>query len=224
MRKLSLLAALLLLTMLALPALAADEPMPGQTSKEQPSTGQPGMGQPSTGQKGPGQMGTMPSSPETPSVVALGDTEELEAKIVEIDKHDRTVTLQGPEGKTITVKADSKVANFSELKVGDKIKARFFRGVIFSVGAREAATPGFETITVQAPAGKEPGELKVAQITTQATVESVDAAKHTVTLKGSEGISRTFNVGENVDLSKLKAGDTITASYILGIALRLEKE
>ena len=67
-----------------------------------------------------------------PMAVAV-DTVEISAKVEKIDYKKRTVTLKGPEGNTRTIKVDSRVKRFGEIKVGDDIVLRHTEAVAVQV-------------------------------------------------------------------------------------------
>jgi hypothetical protein len=69
---------------------------------------------------------------EKPAVAVAG-TVEIRAKVTAIDKKDRTVSLQGPEGNTRTIKVDPKVKRFDELAVGDDVVARYTEAIAIAV-------------------------------------------------------------------------------------------
>ena len=57
-----------------------------------------------------------------------------------------------------------------------------------------------------------------------ATVEAVDAANRSVTLKGPRGQVETMTVSEEVrNLRQVKAGDRVAVTYAQGLALQLKK-
>jgi len=54
------------------------------------------------------------------------------------------------------------------------------------------------------------------------TVEAVDAAARTITLKGPQGNVSTFRAGEDVKrFSEIKAGDSIVVQYHVGVAAEM---
>ena len=54
-----------------------------------------------------------------------------ETAVVEaIDAPTRTVTLKKPDGTFVTIVAGPDIARFSEVKVGDKVTARFYENVV----------------------------------------------------------------------------------------------
>jgi Cu/Ag efflux protein CusF len=58
-----------------------------------------------------------------------------------------------------------------------------------------------------------------------ATVEAVDQAKRTVTLKAANGLSQTVDIGPDVrNFSQIKAGDKVVVQYYEGLAAQLKKK
>ena len=73
--------------------------------------------------------------------------------------------------------------------------------------------------------GEKPSIEKSRLITVTATVEAVDAANRTVTLKGPDGKVATVKVGDQVkNLDQVKAGDKVVAKYYEALAIRVTKE
>ncbi len=71
---------------------------------------------------------------------------------------------------------------------------------------------------------QKPGGVIVDAVSITATVESIDQAKRTVTLKGPEGNTRTFTVGKEAkNFDQVKAGDKVTVTYLASIALFVRK-
>ncbi|HWR88737.1 MAG TPA: hypothetical protein VN260_00630 [Dissulfurispiraceae bacterium] len=62
----------------------------------------------------------------------MGREVSLVAKIQAIDKKKSTVTLKGPEGRTVTVKAE-KPENLAKLKVGDEVQITYTEALAISV-------------------------------------------------------------------------------------------
>lgn len=58
-----------------------------------------------------------------PGAVAV-ETSEMTARVDAIDYKTRTVTLRGPQQKTVTLKVDKSVKRFNEVKKGDEIVIR----------------------------------------------------------------------------------------------------
>jgi hypothetical protein len=68
------------------------------------------------------------------------------------------------------------------------------------------------------------GGMVVESMQMSAKVVAIDQARHTVTLQMPSGKSRVFRVGKNVkNLGQLKVGDTISATLVDALAMRVEK-
>jgi hypothetical protein len=57
---------------------------------------------------------------------------DVSATVQTIDRSKCTVTLKGPDGKSLTPKVDPSVKAFDTLKVGDSIHARYTEAVAIS--------------------------------------------------------------------------------------------
>lgn len=57
---------------------------------------------------------------EKPAGIAVS-TSEVKALVKDIDHKKRTVTLQGPEGRSVSLKVDKGVKNFDRVKKGDEV-------------------------------------------------------------------------------------------------------
>lgn len=69
---------------------------------------------------------------EKPAGVAV-EAIDVSSKVKEIDKKNRAVTLELPNGKKVTTKVDKSVKAFDTLKVGDTIHARYTKAIAISV-------------------------------------------------------------------------------------------
>ncbi len=55
------------------------------------------------------------------------------ATVSAIDKEARTATLTGPLGNSVTITADESMKEFDNVKVGDKVQARYIEAIAISV-------------------------------------------------------------------------------------------
>ena len=69
---------------------------------------------------------------EKPKLIAV-DSIDVLAEITAIDKKTREVTITGPKGNSVTIIADKEVKNFNDLKVGDKVHARYSEAVAIAI-------------------------------------------------------------------------------------------
>jgi hypothetical protein len=69
-------------------------------------------------------------------------------------------------------------------------------------------------MTLPAAAQDKPGVVVADLVVVTATVEAIDHTKRTVTLKGSEGGTRTLKVDQAVkNFEQVGAGDQVTAEF-----------
>jgi hypothetical protein len=61
------------------------------------------------------------------------NTSTLTATVQDVDQKNRMVTLKGPDGKTVKLKADERVQNFDQIKPGDQVVATFTDAMGISV-------------------------------------------------------------------------------------------
>ena len=70
----------------------------------------------------------------------------------------------------------------------------------------------------------EPGAIAVSVLKASATVEAVDAAKRTVTLKGEAGQTKTLKCGPEVrNFDQIKVGDTVKLTFVDEVAAYVRK-
>ena len=140
--------------------------------------------------------------------------------VTAIDTTKRTVTLKGADGTTRTVKCSKDVVNFPQIKVGDNVTVAIVESIAVVVRTKGAPPSAGERAAVAlAPIGAKPGGIMTNTTKISAKVEAVDAAAHSVTVKGPLGKERTFKVNPKVDLSTLKTGDEIVLRITDALAI-----
>jgi hypothetical protein len=125
-----------------------------------------------------------------------------------IDADRRLVVLTFSEGATATFKAGPQLANFNQIRAGDKVEATL---------AQELAVYVLKNGQVPGTSGK-PEAVKA-----DARVLAVDPSYRLLTLQYPNGRAETFKVGLDVKLLEMEAGDTVVARTMELIALRVEK-
>ncbi|PKN62708.1 MAG: hypothetical protein CVU57_22895 [Deltaproteobacteria bacterium HGW-Deltaproteobacteria-15] len=79
-----------------------------------------------------GAVGGRSAEGEMPAGMAA-EVVEVSAKVKAIDKKDRTVTLELPDGRDVSTEVDKSVKAFDKLKVGDMVHARYTQAVAVSL-------------------------------------------------------------------------------------------
>ena len=143
-----------------------------------------------------------------------------DGEVTKIDAATRTVTLKNKDGETSIV-AGPEVKNFAEIKVGYHFDVVYELAV--AIELVKVKNPGttseqVSTSTTTAPQGDKPGMITTKTVTATATVESIDAAKNIVSLKGPQGNIFKVKV-QNPDLMKdIAVNDQVKVVYTEAIA------
>ena len=99
-----------------------------------------------------------------------GETKTVTATVEAIDAKTRTLTLKGPEGNYVDVEAGPDVTRFNEIKVGDKITARYYENVVLRVKQPGEKSVDSDADGITRGAGAKPGGTVAAQRTITATI------------------------------------------------------
>jgi Cu/Ag efflux protein CusF len=144
------------------------------------------------------------------------------ATIEAIDSTSRAVSLRRPDGTYVTVVAGPEIKRFAEIKVGDKVNARYYENVIVrlmtageaqSAAATRAATPS-EAIL--------PGGTKARQVSITATISAIDMNTPSVTFTGPRGWKYSSKVEDKAALAKVKVGDQVEIVWTEAMLLSIE--
>ena len=146
------------------------------------------------------------------------------ATVQAIDMKTRMVTLKDKDGNLWEIKADAKVKNLPQVKVGDEVVAKYQESVVVQM-----ASPGTplgvtktETVTT-AKLGEKPSGKESNQVTVVATIITIDPGKTYVTLKGPEGKSVIVQVKDPKKLENVKVGDQVSITYTQALAISVQK-
>ena len=171
------------------------------------------------------QTGTTTAPGSAMRGLVIADHIQMRAQVDAINYADRTVVLKGQDGKTVTLKVGPEAKNFNKVKVGDQVRADFYRST--AIALRKAGGPPTahetEAVEVAAP-GEQPHGIMVRKREISATIDAVDVPKRMVTLTGPQGNSATLKVSDAVqNLDQVKKGDQVVVRYTEAVALAVEK-
>ncbi len=152
--------------------------------------------------------------------VSMTEAVTVEATIEAIDKANRIITLKGPQGNLVEVKATEEVKRFDELKVGDVVSATYSESIAVHVRKPGDPAPDKERVVVR-PQSK-PGASIEDIKTMTVTVESFDRSVPSVTIKDSQGKVRTYRVRDVKRLDGVKVGDKVDIYYTTALLIKVE--
>ena len=147
-----------------------------------------------------------------------------ETAVVEAIQADtRTVTLKKPDGTFVSVVAGPDIKRFAEIKVGDKVNARYYENVVIRVKQPGEAE---QLSGVKGTTGSEqtlPGGTKAKQVTITATISAIDTTTPSITFTGPNGWKYTSKVQDPEALAKVKVGDKVDIVWTQAMLVSLER-
>jgi hypothetical protein len=169
-------------------------------------------------------VGAQAPDPTKPGAV-VAEVVKLKATVTAVDRADRTVTLRGEDGSEVEIALSDQVRNFDQIKTGDTVTATMYEATaIFVSEGKGQPTAMNEGVVQVARPGEKPAGVTAEVTEITATVESVDAAKHIVKVKGPEGHIRTIKVGNDVkNLAAVKKGDQLVVRHTEEVAIAVTK-
>src|SRR5262245_7498066 len=112
--------------------------------------------------------------------------------VAAVDKENRTVTLKGPEGNTLTLDVKDP-AKLDVVKVGDPVVATYTEAIAFQIKKVGTATPGstIQETRVSSKPGETPAGAISREIIVTGTITAIDKKAQTVTINGPQGNAAT---------------------------------
>jgi hypothetical protein len=124
----------------------------------------------------------------------------------------------------VVIAAGPDIKRFEEVKVGDKVNARYYENVVVrlkqpgegEVDSRVAATTGSDQVL--------PGGTKARQVTITATIAAIDMKTPSVTFTGPNGWQYMSKVQDVEALAKVKVGDKLEIVWTEAVLVSLERD
>jgi len=156
--------------------------------------------------------------------IVLTETAQIKAKVEDIDTAKRTVTLKGPRGNTVTLKADESMENFDQIKKGDQVVATYIESMaVFVAKAGEKPVTGEVEVVKAAPKGAKPSLIAVDTVQETLAVAGIDYKKRKITLKWPDGKTKTVKIHKDVKgFNKIKKGDSIVVRLTEAVAVAVK--
>jgi hypothetical protein len=175
-------------------------------------------------------MAQEPSPAQTPAEtspegVSYGTVITVHGKIAKVNKARKQVTLQLPQGQQVTLDVQNPY-NLNSAKVGEPFVARYYEVVTIRKKKPGESVPNASLkggIATAKPGGR-PGAVREMHLTLLVTVDAIDEAKGTVTVKAPDGTVETVKPRNPENLKRLKVGDELVVGISRAIGITLEKE
>ncbi len=148
----------------------------------------------------------------------------LTGTVEAVDMANRVVTIKGSRGRVIDLKVGPEAKNLDQVKVGDKVVAKYYESIAFRMKKPEEAEGATaEQAVAKAKPGEVPAAVVANQVTVTATIEDISPKKTYVTLKGPDGKTVDVKVMDPKNIEGLKVGDQVVITYTQALAIALDK-
>lgn len=166
----------------------------------------------------PAQMASQPG-------MIIEQTVTATATVVGIDKADRELTLQGPQGNIMVVDVDPSVTGFDQIRVGDKVSVDYYQSMSVAMAPRGQQPSESVAAVVGRGPGAKPEGYAIQTIDAMATVRSINRQNRMVTLQGPSGEMFTVQAPQNMAaFDNLKVGDSMQVRYTESVAVAVRKQ
>lgn len=153
----------------------------------------------------------------------VAQSQEMVVTVRTVDREQRVVTVERPDGKLVTVNVPPEAQNLDQVRPGSKFKVNYLESVaVFISPTGGEAGAAAASVVELAEKGATPGGRIVNVRQLQARVDHVDYATRQVLLTGPEGNQVELTVDEAVQrLNEVKAGDIVVVRYTEALAMRM---
>lgn len=169
-----------------------------------------------------------PSPTPSPSPAMPGKAEgamvRVRGTVSAIDKENKTITLKGPRGRTLTFDVQDPT-KLEAVKVGDPVVGTYLEAVAIQLKPAGSTTPS-ATVT-ESRAGSKPGDNPAGAIRREVSltgkIVKIDTKAQRVTLEGPKGGQETIKVKDPKNLQGVKVGDLVEITYLQALVVALDK-
>lgn len=150
-----------------------------------------------------------------------GETRTMNATVEAIEASTRAVTVKKENGEYEVLYCPSTMKRCDTLKIGDKIKARYYETVVLRLKQPNEKDQNTSTLgSVKAESG-DAGTVS-HQRTITATVAAIDPKVPSISFTGPQGWKYSSRVQDKAALAKLKVGDKIDITWTEAALVSLE--
>lgn len=131
------------------------------------------------------------------------------ATVEAIEAASRTLTLKEPDGTFVTTIAGPEIKRFAEIKIGDKVTARYYETIVIMM--KPNSEPGvYNSAKATTGSGQAlPAGTTATQKTITAVITAIDPKVPSIAFKGPNGWTYSSRVQDTEALAKVKVGDRV---------------
>lgn len=156
-----------------------------------------------------------------PTKTVTGEVSTFTASVEAIERSTREVTLKKEDGTYSVLKVPADAPRFDTLKVGDKVKARYYETITLRL--KPEGEPAIDTSgkAVTRPDGTTATTL-ANQRSITATITQLDRKIPSITFKGPNGWTYSSKVEDKKALEKVKVGDRVDITWTAATLMSFE--
>jgi hypothetical protein len=151
-----------------------------------------------------------------------GDSISVTVTIEAIEQSTRTLTVKDDKGIYETIQAPPEMKRFSELKVGDKITARYYDNVVVRLKKPGESTVDVDSAALTRGTGTAAAGTAAAQRTITVTVTAMDPKANSVTVKGPNNYVYSRKVRDKKTFNALKVGDQLDMTWTEAVLISVD--
>ncbi len=136
-----------------------------------------------------------------------------------IDQSRRAMNITTADGKFVAVNVPESVKRFSELKVGDKVKATYNNNVL--VRLKPAGEPAVNTADTGSAMGQTSGAAVMVRRMT-ATIVDTDRSASSISFEGPNGWKYSRRVVDPTVFDQVKVGDRVDITWSTDLTVSVE--
>jgi hypothetical protein len=168
----------------------------------------------------------------TPQSSSIGDPSMSEAttasfSVERINRSNRSMVVQGPDGSRMTVRVSPTVEGFDKLEKGDQVELDYYASTVLSFGPSNTAAAGQAEEAPTRASAPALGTIGAPPITTAAHVTAVDKNGGALQITTPDGLPQTLLVRDAAarrQLRTLVPGDTVVVTYAEPVAVGLRNK
>jgi hypothetical protein len=156
------------------------------------------------------------------SKTITGDAITTTVTVEAIEQASRTLTVKDAQGIYETIQVPPEIKRFSEIKVGDKITARYYENMVVRLKKPGEAAVDVDSAAVTAGTGKRPAGTAATQRTVTVAVTAIDEKASVITVTGPNGWKYSRKVVDKKALAQVKVGDKLDLTWTDALMISVE--
>ena len=157
------------------------------------------------------------------SKTLTGEVRTEQATVESIEASTRSITFKRTDGTYFSSVAGPEIKRFDEIKIGDKVTAKYYDTLVVRVKAAGESDVVSQATGTTGSSQALPGGTKAKQTTITATITDIDQTIPSITFTGPNGWKYTSRVEDKAALAKVKVGDKVDLVWTEALLVSVER-